>query len=155
MTRKYTMFGVEVCKTALVKTLQISPGRLTVALRKLGSDSFGDDRGKAIGGWNKLPSAKREEVRGHILSFPKYVSHYARNQTESKFLNSTLNLAIMYRLYKKKFKNPVSQSFYKRVFYVDFNLRFKVPKKDTCKKCDHYLVKAKTAEGMDRTVNEE
>lgn len=155
MSRKYTIFGIDVCKTALLKTLQIGPGRITAALQKLSSETFADGRGKAICGWNKFPSAKREEIKNHISSFPKYVSHYTRNQTKSKFLHSTLNLAIMYRLYKEKFKNPVSQSFYKKVFYEDFNLRFKVPKKDTCKKCDHYLVKSKTAVGIDRQINEE
>lgn len=155
MTRKFTMFGIEVCKTALVKTLQIGPGRLTVALKKLSCDSFEDGRGQSICGWNKLPSAKREEVKNHIASFPKYVSHCTRNQTDSKFLHSSLNLSIMYRLYKEKFPNPVSESFYKDVFYKDFNLRFKVPKKDTCKKCDEYFAKSKTAVGTDRQRNEE
>ncbi|WP_331036004.1 hypothetical protein [Lactovum miscens] len=124
------MFDIDVCKTALIRTLQIGQGRLDVALKKLSSESFVDGRGKAISGWNKFPSAKRQEVRNHISSFPRYVSHYTRNQTKSKFLHSSLNLAIMYRLYKEKFQNPVIQSYYKKVFYEDFNLRFKVPKKD-------------------------
>ncbi len=149
------MFDIDVCKTALIRTLQIGQGRLDVALKKLSSESFVDGRGKAISGWNKFPSAKRQEVRNHISSFPRYVSHYTRNQTKSKFLHSSLNLAIMYRLYKEKFQNPVSQSYYKKVFYEDFNLRFKVPKKDTCKKCDHYFVRSKTATGVDRQIHEE
>lgn len=41
------------------------------------------------------------------------------------------------------------------MFYKDFNLRFKVPNKDTRKKCDHYFVKAKTATAIDRQMNEE
>ncbi|XP_037025826.1 uncharacterized protein LOC119067135 [Bradysia coprophila] len=155
MSRKYTIFGIDVCKTALLKTLQIGPGRITVALKKLSNEKFVDERGKAICGWNKFPSAKREEVKNHISSFPKYVSHYTRNQTKSKFLHSSLNLGIMYRLYKEKFQNPVSKSFYKKVFYEDFNLRFKVAKKDTCKKCDYCFVKSKTAVGIDRQVNDE
>lgn len=61
----------------------------------------------------------------------------------------------MYRLYKEKFQNPVSASFYKKVFYDDFNLRFKVPKKDTCKKCDDFFVKSKTAVGINRQKNEQ
>lgn len=154
-TRKYTMFGIEVCQKALSKTLQINPGRFTVALKKLSCVSFADGRGKSICGWNAFPLSKVEEIRIHISSFPKYVSHYTRNQTESKFLHSTLNLAIMYRLYKEKYNNPVSQSSYKKVFYKDFNLRFKVPKKDTCKKCDHYGVKIKNAVGVDRQIIED
>lgn len=61
----------------------------------------------------------------------------------------------MYRLYNEKTTNCASRSYYKKVFYREFNLRFKVPKKDTCKKCDVYLVKAKHAVGTDREMNEE
>lgn len=154
-SKKFNIFGIEVCKIALLKTLQISQTRLTTALNKRDTDSLVDGRGKAIGGWNKFPSVKREEVRRHILSFPKYVSHYARDQTESKFLHCSLNLALMYRLYKEKVPDNVSNAYYKKIFYQDFNLRFKVPKKDTCKNCDHYFVKSKNAVGIERRANEE
>lgn len=154
-TRNYSMFGIAVCKSAFLKTLQINAGRVNVAFKKDSCDTYADLRGRFICGWNKLHSSKVEEIRSHINSFPKYVSHYTRTQTNSKFLHSTLSLALMYRLYKEKIENPVSVSVYKKVFYRDFNLRFKIPKKDTCKKCDHYLVKMKNAVGIDRQINEE
>ncbi len=154
-TRNYSMFGIAVCKSAFLKTLQINAGRLNTAFKKDGSDSYADLRGRFICGWNKKHSSKVEEIRSHINSFPKYVSHYTRSQTNSNFLHPTLNLALMFRLYKEKITDPVSKSTYKKVFYRDFNLRFKVPKKDTCKKCDRYLVKTKSAVGIDRQINEE
>lgn len=157
-TRKYTMFGKVVCKVALLRTLQVSQKRITVALNKQKFfDSFADCRGKNSGGANAFPVSKIVEVRAHISSFPKYISHYTRSQTNSKFLNSNLNLAKMYRLYKSDAENPVSVSFYKRIFYGDFNLRFNAPKKDSCLKCDIYAVKAKNPllSEADRLILEE
>lgn len=152
------MYGHEVCKVALIRTLQINESRLEVALKKQKHcDTYDDCRGKNIGGYNKIPLWKRENVRKHIESFPKYVSHYTRNQTDSKFLSSELNLAKMYRLYKRKYEseNPVGNSTYKKIFYQDFNLRFKVPKKDTCLKCDVYIAKIKSSSGPERLMIEE
>lgn len=75
------------------------------------------------------------------------MSHYAREKTESKYLNSDLNLAKLYALYKEEVDHPVSQSFYSRIFYDNFNLRFKKPKTDTCHKCDIYMAKRKSCTG--------
>lgn len=154
-TRTYNIFGKVVCKVTLLRTLQISESRLSTAFKKQICDTYADGRGLLSGGANAFPPAKKEEVRAHISSFPKYVSHYTRAQTDSKFLPSTLNLAKMYELYKSESDSPVSLSFYKRIFYKDFNLKFKVPKKDTCYKCDYYLAKIKTVTGSDHMMLEE
>lgn len=153
---KYKIFGHPVCKNALLKTLQISGTRIAVAMKKyMELDSLADGRGQTTGGRNALPQPKKVEVRSHISSFPKYVSHYTRNQTNSKFLCSNLNLAKLYTLYKEKTQDPVSQSLYKKIFYSEFNLRFKSPKKDTCKNCDLYATKIKNADNEDRQMLEE
>lgn len=152
----FTIFGHKVCKLGLMKILQISESRFSTALKKRKCATFKDGRGQTTGGRNALPTSKINEVCGHIASFPKYVSHYTRSQTESKYLNSNLNLSRMYKLYKRKFKvDPVSKSSYKKVFYRRFNLRFKSPKKDTCKKCDIYKVKIKDADEQTRQLLEE
>ncbi len=151
----YSIFGRAVCKRALMKTLQINESRLTVALSKYKNcDTFADQRGQTTGGKNALPLSKKKEVHCHISAFPKYVSHYTRQQTESKYLSASLNLSKMYQLYKEQCvtggDKPVSKSFYKRIFYKYFNLRFKRPKKDTCKKCDLFIVKVKEADALTR-----
>lgn len=150
------MFEHEVCRVALLRTLQINECRVTTALEKQKKcDTLCDGRGKSSGGRNKFPLSRMEEVCEHIESFPKYISHYTRNQTDAKFLNSELNLCKMFELYKCDHENPVSKSFYKKTFYQQFNLRFKVPKKDTCYKCDVYMVKIKNSSGKERIKLEE
>lgn len=152
----FTIFGHDVCKIALIRTLQINEKRITLALEKYKeSDTFADGRGQTTGGRNAFPLSKIEEVRRHILSFPKYVSHYTRNQTDSKFLCSNLTLTKMYELYVEDHENPVGNSLYKSIFYSDFNLRFKKPKKDTCKNCDLYINKIKNADTSTRQMLEE
>jgi len=87
----------------------------------------------------------------HIASFPRYKSHYTRADSQREFLKPELSLAKMYDLYKDKTVKPVSFAMYKKVFYSDFNLRFKQAKKDTCKKCDEFKV---LSEGKGKTADE-
>lgn len=155
-TRDYLIYGNPVCQKAIVKTLQISDKRLYKAIYKfLNCDTLEDLRGQLSGGRNAFPESKRQEVREHIASFPKYVSHYTRGKTESKYLSSNLYLAKLYRIYKEKTDDPVSESYFNDVFYNDFNLRFKPPKKDTCHKCDHFNMKIKSTTGAEREIYQE
>ncbi len=102
-------------RVAFLRTLKINESRLKVALNKhKHSDTLTDVRGKLSGGRNALHPSKKDEVCEHIDSFPKYISHYTRNQTDAKYLNCDLNLAKVYELYKCIYQNPVSKSFYKK-----------------------------------------
>lgn len=68
---------------------------------------------------------KNLEVKAHINKFPRYKSHYCRNRIETEYLNSELNLAKLYEMYKEGHQEPVGESTYKRIFYKHFNLKFK------------------------------
>lgn len=65
---------------------------------------------------------QKYKVREHIESFAKNNV----SQSDSKFLNSELNLEKMYELYKCENAYPVQRSFYKKMFYEHFNLSFGV-----------------------------
>lgn len=133
VTRTYKIFGQEACKIAFLRTLKINECRIKLALDKqVNADTYADCRGQSSGGNNKFSESKRQEIISHIEKFPKYVSHYCRNQTEAKFLNADLSLAKMFRLYLDGRADPAKLSSYKQMFYENFNLRFKPPRKDTC-----------------------
>lgn len=83
VTRKYEIFGQEVCKVTFLRTLQINGSRVDLAKNKqMHADSYVDFRGHSAGGWNALSQSKEDEVCAHITKFQRYVSHYTRSQTE-------------------------------------------------------------------------
>lgn len=128
--------SIRVCKTYFLKTLQVSDGRMTRALKKIetGQVPGSYDRGLATPPNVRLTETFKK-VKEHISSFPAYQSHYTRERhsENTKCLNQSLNIRLMYNLYKEKYKdNPVTEAIYRRVFYNEFNLRFHHPNKDTC-----------------------
>lgn len=142
---------IKVCKEMFLGTLQIDSARVHRALKKINSGNTSDQRGKHTPA-NKFTSGIVKQVHDHINSFPCYKSHYCRKDTSKKYLNSELNLSLMYRLFCDVYKSnnnnckPPSQSFYENIFRKDFNLSFKPPKKDTCKKCDSYKIQLQAAQ---------
>ncbi|KAK9687121.1 hypothetical protein QE152_g36688 [Popillia japonica] len=140
-SRKYFIEGSEVCKTTILKTFQITQNRIDVALKKNLKSIIQDDRRVKSGG-----------RINHINSFPTYISHYCRRETEAKYLNPDLNLAQMYDLYKDFSAEDklVSLSTYKSIFYTKCNLKFKSPKQDTCLACDTYKAKIVSLHGEER-----
>lgn len=84
---------------------------------------------------NKTTTDRIQNVVAHIQSFPKYESHYTRRVNNRNYLPSELNLAKMYKLYCEICPNPVGRTIYESEFHK-LNLAFKVPKTDTCHKCE-------------------
>lgn len=147
-SRQYYIENISVCKDTFLMTLQINHNRIRVALDQLKNDIILDKRGRSSWGRNDIDEERTNKIKDHIASFPTYVSHYCRNQTDSKYLHLELNLAQMYQLYKDITEQPVSLTKYKIVFYSNFNLRFKTPHKDTCRICDKYKAQVSSAEGL-------
>ena len=82
-------------------------------------------------------------VRDHINSFPRIASHYCRSNTKREYLESSLNLSKMYKLYRNKsinagFKEFASQWKYDDAFSKEFNIGFHKPKKDLCDRCEKW-----------------
>ena len=155
--------SVRVCKQMFCKTIQISNGCLDRTLKRESDGSVDDDKLEVSGSFSPVLSSKPpvggfEERRGkkepanktvreyveavikHINSFPQYISHYCRKDSPGvKYLPQYLNLALMYRMYKEDHgEKAVSESIYRKIFKTEFNLKFQLPKKDTCTKCDAY-----------------
>lgn len=102
-----------------------------------------DERGRATPK-NKWSEEILNEVVTHIQSFPAYESHYCRQTTSKKYLQSDLTLTKMYELYKENRENPVSATIYAKKFH-ELKLSFKKPQKDTCYKCDLLKIKISCA----------
>ena len=103
---------------------------------------YKDKRGLKQGRWNKIPEEDIDFVKNFINSLPKYESHYRRERNNgAQYLKMTVHQ--IYEIYVTEFKKIygsekkyVSLASLKRIFDMNFNLRCKPLKKNTCKKCD-------------------
>lgn len=152
--RKYTRIyyllnehgvDVPVCKSFFKKTLQVSDGRLTRALKgkQIGQTPTKDRRGQNTS-YNKTTEKETQGVLNFIKKFPKYQSHYSRSKNMNKlYLAPNLNMSIMYELYKTDCPEPVSKFIFRQIFRTKFNLSFHPPITDSCKLCDNLEQKIK------------
>lgn len=133
---------IRVCKTMFLNTLGINKGVVDITMAKRSSLNVfeGDKRGKHVKAC--YPSSVVQNVKSHIQSFPVVPSHYCREKTNRKYLDSSLNITQMYRLYGEFCDNhgeqKVSASMYRKIFNENFNLGFHNPKKDQCRVCNYY-----------------
>lgn len=110
-----------------------------------------DRRGKHLLRPNKISLETETKIREHILSFPRYKSHYSRKDNLHRYyLSPLLNTTKMHELYLQKYEpeqyhllkanqtiNPeVKYEFFRKFFVENFNMSFGKPKSDTCQKCD-------------------
>nr|CAI5820907.1 unnamed protein product [Callosobruchus analis] len=87
-----------------------------------------------------VPEDAKQLIRDHIESVPKIDSHYCRADTTRQYMESSLNIAKLYKLYvnlmQEKGKTPVKQSLYRHIFCTEYNIYFQRPKKDRCDLCE-------------------
>ena len=134
---------IRVCKKFFMKTLCIGHTPIDTACMERGDYGtfVGEDhRGKNS---NKTKEEVVAVVRTHIERFPKIESHYTRRDTRREYLNQSLNISKMYRLYMETFDAAtdtpaVKESFYRKIFCTEYNLSFFHPKKDQCTICEKY-----------------
>jgi hypothetical protein len=112
-TRKYFLKGFEICKSTFTKTLSISNSRIDVSLQKMETENFNDERGR-----KKASHGFSEEVKEAVIL------HIKTNFTQNSSLRGLWNLYTATNP-----DNPVSESYYKRMFYENFNLKVKKVKK--------------------------
>lgn len=129
-----------VCKTFFCNTLDISVRRVYYFhMKKMNNHlnlAVTPGKGKHIK--KQTPEEKIEEVKQHIKSFPTVESHYCRASTSCQYLPAGLSVTKMYGLYTEKYKEPVKENIYRKVFSENFNLGFHRPKKDVCDFCSEF-----------------
>lgn len=61
-----------------------------------------DHRGKHQNRVNKLPDDTNAKIREHILSFPRYKSHYSRKDNHRYYLSPLLSISKLHQLFLEK-----------------------------------------------------
>lgn len=98
-----------------------------------------DKRGKHGNFGRKVDEATKDTIRTHIKSFPTVPSHYFRANNSRQFIEGSLNISMMYRLYIEMCREQnieyAKKNMYQNIFNSEFNISFFKPKKDLCMCC--------------------
>lgn len=144
---KVNGIDVQICKQEFlaVHGLQNSAKRVKLISKQISegrSTPKKDERGRHHNRPNKVSPEMVQSVHDHIKSIPKYVSHYSRISNPNRvYLNHDLSIASLYKDYyiawcKQHNINHVKEDRYRRIFNLEYNIGFKLPKSDTCQTCD-------------------
>lgn len=98
-------------------------------------------RGKHHNKPKRTPAEITDSVHEHIQSFSKIESHCCGSTTRREYLDETLSIKKMYKLYKKWMETAgrqkmASEYYYRYTFNNSYDLSFHKPKKD---QCDFYI----------------
>lgn len=148
---KVNGIDVKICKEefAAVHGLQRSRKRLQLLCKQIASGSStpsSDRRGTHHNRKNRISQRTYDSITEHIDAIPKYSSHYSRQKNPGKvYLDHDLNISALYKDHyvswcEQKGIEPASEDMYRRVFSTKFNIGFKLPKSDTCKTCDRFMI---------------
>ncbi|KAJ8944554.1 hypothetical protein NQ314_009460 [Rhamnusium bicolor] len=134
---------IRVCRLFFLNTLNIGDTMLRNALKKTNSEGFIDeDRRGKHSNHAKLDTDTKQFIRDHIESIPKIESHYLRAQSSRDYIDGSLNISTLYRLYKEeceKNNKPIAKKcIYRNIFNSEFNISWYTPKKDQCTLCANY-----------------
>lgn len=146
---KYKENTFVVCRIAFYSVHGISEKRCMLQQKRMRESPTGtptpDKRGKGPSA-NKITGERLECVYEHIESLPTTTSHYTRQRCpHRRYLgleDGGGTLQTMYDAYCYWMENfhpdvqLVNARYYIRVFTEEFNIVFKLPKKDTCALCD-------------------
>lgn len=144
---------VSVCKKAFLSLHGITPAQL----RRLQSSlceclkSPVDKRGLHKSRPNAIPIEVENLINDHIRSFKPRQSHYSlRHNPNRYYLPETLSVRHMYRLFLEDYKIQVSYKVYWSIFHSKFNIKFGLPRTDTCTICDSFIQKLSAAENDEK-----
>ncbi|XP_049789789.1 uncharacterized protein LOC126195285 [Schistocerca nitens] len=105
-----------------------------------------DGRGKRGNYPHKFQDKAVRSVTEFLNAIPKYNGHYSRQlNPNTVYLDGDLTIASLFRdkyseYCKEKQVPAVSESKFGEIFVSEFNIGFKLPKSDTCSKCDGFLI---------------
>ena len=138
---------MRVCQRQVINNLKVTKRRLTLLAKKIKfGDSIHDQRGTHQNRPRNVSLTEVQSVEEHIRSFPSQESHYSRHTNKALFLSPELNIKKMYDLFKERYSDSrVKLHTYRDIFNEKFQLKFGLPRSDTCKTCDRYYVQMAAA----------
>ena len=100
-----------------MNTYGISSRKINSAMAKRRCGFVTDQRGKNKNSTsNKISASRETEIIDHINSFPRYKSHYTRHHSQREYFNPSLNINVMYDLYKQIVENLLASQNTKAYF---------------------------------------
>ncbi|CAH2019635.1 unnamed protein product [Acanthoscelides obtectus] len=139
-TVKYSINGTQVCRgtVCIYSQLRLEDYSGLLVNLKRNMNNLQDQRGKHLNSPKKLKNMDVGLISDHIRSFPLQENYYSRNTSAKQCLPADLNISKMFRLFKEKYPdaNNISFRVYHDIFKSKFNLRFGLPRSDTCSYCD-------------------
>ena len=150
-----------ICRKAFHSVHGISAKRCIIQQQRMRASPTGtpiaDKRGQGPSA-NKIVGPKLECVYEHIESLPTTSSHYTRARCpHRKYLEAGGTIKLMFDKYEFWMREVhpdvevVKLRFYEKIFTECYNIAFKLPKKDTCARCDKLKIDIndKKAKGED------
>lgn len=94
---------------------------------------------------NKILDTTKELVKKHIKSFPLQENHYSRHDSKKASLSADLSVGKMCQLFNEKDPDvKCGLHYYRDIVNTNFNLRFSLPRSDTCEIYDGLFMKMKS-----------
>jgi len=143
-----------VCKKAFMDVLGITRRRIDTVTKNFYRTSLPAKENR--GGDRKLEKymLKKNAVMDFINKFRVIESHYCRGQSQRLYLESSLNIKSMWRMYLKENENlPVKDSYFRKIFNTQYNLGFGSPRTDVCSTCLQLTEKIKACHDKDMKAN--
>lgn len=143
---------ISVCRHAFMSIHGISRGRLRHIQSSLMNSGMAplERRGKHVSRPNQTPTQVVSLVEDHIRSFKPRQSHYSlRHNPHATYLPETLSVKQMHALFLDTYRIAVPYKVYWTIFTSKFNIRFGVPRSDTCTMCDELLQKLNACSNED------
>ncbi|XP_022906542.2 uncharacterized protein [Onthophagus taurus] len=147
---------IRICKTTFMNIFSVTKKRLECLIKKkkLGHTTYTDKR--TSNKPKKFNEQDTEMIKTHIRSVPRQESHYCRKKSSLAYLSPDLNIRRLYDAFRLQHpETKITMAYYRSVFKNKFpNLKFHLPRTDTCRVCDllNCEVKAATASSNNAKV---
>lgn len=134
---------VPVCAKAFASLHGITRGRLRTIQSKVISGTIPiDGRGTHDTRPHKVPIELIHLIKLHIKSFKARQSHYSlRDNPNVMYLPEELSVNKMHGLFLHEVRINIPYRVYYNVFRKEFNIKFGLPRSDTCSICDELKLK--------------